>query len=117
MRRDIYGGLKNAVERGEPIEKAIQSFLNAGYSDVEVREAADQLTPSSIALIKPEVHTSQQTQQKYFKPVSLERKMVKPKKPIGRIILLSLILIILLGALTATILFRQAIIDFISNML
>lgn len=44
MRADIFGALKNAVEKGEPIEKAVRSFINAGYNENEVREAAQALS-------------------------------------------------------------------------
>jgi len=41
MREDILRGLKNAIERGEPLEKAVQSFISAGYNPVEVKQAAE----------------------------------------------------------------------------
>ncbi len=40
MRDEIWAGLKNAIERGQTLEQAIQSFINAGYNAAEVREAA-----------------------------------------------------------------------------
>jgi len=40
MREEIESGLKNAVERGDSLEDAVNSFVNAGYNPVEVREAA-----------------------------------------------------------------------------
>ncbi len=40
MREDIYGGLKNALERGVPLEIAITSFVNAGYKESDVRAVA-----------------------------------------------------------------------------
>ncbi len=47
MREDIYGALKNAIERGESIESAVRSFINAGYNETEVREAAQALSSIS----------------------------------------------------------------------
>lgn len=43
MREDIVAGLKNAFERGESIEKAVQAFISAGYNKDEVEEAAKSL--------------------------------------------------------------------------
>ncbi|MDP3881779.1 MAG: hypothetical protein Q8Q31_02780 [Nanoarchaeota archaeon] len=40
MRDEIWAGLKNALERGQPLEQAVQSFINAGYNANEVKEAA-----------------------------------------------------------------------------
>ena len=37
---EIMGGLINALERGDRLEKAKQSFLNAGYKPAEVEAAA-----------------------------------------------------------------------------
>jgi hypothetical protein len=51
MREDIVRGLKNAIERGEPLEKAVQSFINAGYNPVEVKRAAEDLTGGTTAII------------------------------------------------------------------
>jgi len=39
----LIGGLRNAVERGETLEDATQSFINAGYSEAEVSEASHQI--------------------------------------------------------------------------
>ena len=44
MREDIVAGLKKALERGVPLEKAVQSFVNAGYNPVEVKQAAQSLS-------------------------------------------------------------------------
>lgn len=40
VRQDILGGLKNALERGESLEQAKASFIDAGYPREEVEEAA-----------------------------------------------------------------------------
>ncbi len=40
---DVYGGLKNALERGEDIEHAMKSMLAAGYDKFEVEEAAKRI--------------------------------------------------------------------------
>ncbi len=39
VREDIVGGLRNAIERGETVEEAKQSFLNASYPEDEIDNA------------------------------------------------------------------------------
>ena len=41
----LTGGIQNAVERGQTVENAKQSFINAGYSSQEVEQAAQLTTP------------------------------------------------------------------------
>jgi hypothetical protein len=44
MKEELLAGMKNALARGFPLEKVAQSFINAGYTQAEVREAAQQIT-------------------------------------------------------------------------
>ncbi len=44
MKEEIIAGIQNAIERGESLENAVQSFINAGYNSQEVREAAQSFT-------------------------------------------------------------------------
>lgn len=46
--RNLLGGMKNALERGQPIQKVKQSFINAGYKPQEVEQAAGQLNSQGI---------------------------------------------------------------------
>lgn len=43
VREDILGGLRNAIERGEDIEQARQSLINAGYPEKDVDDAVSVL--------------------------------------------------------------------------
>lgn len=43
--KELVGGLKNALERGETIQKAKQTFLNAGYTSEEIESASRNLSP------------------------------------------------------------------------
>ncbi len=69
-RQDILAGLKNALARGDSLEKAKQSFINAGYNAKDVEVAAQQLSTGSINLPQqtsqlqtpPQQQTTQQTQ-------------------------------------------------------
>lgn len=48
---EIAGGLRNALERGESLAKAKQSFLNAGYKPEEIDAAAQKVpavTPQGV---------------------------------------------------------------------
>jgi hypothetical protein len=60
---EIAGGLKNAVERGQDLEKAMRSFANAGYSIDEINIAAQRLSG-----IRPMVDTQQQTDETMTMP-------------------------------------------------
>jgi len=45
--KEIIGGLKNALERGENLAKAKQSFINAGYKPEDVEAAAQKMPTTS----------------------------------------------------------------------
>ena len=52
-RADLVAALRNAIERGESIEEAKISLLNANYSASDVEEAVreiERLKPKKIAL-------------------------------------------------------------------
>ncbi len=51
--KGISGGIKNALERGEPLSKVKQSFVNAGYTPQEVQAATQIIRKSSSGIIKP----------------------------------------------------------------
>lgn len=53
MKEEIVGGIRNALSHGESIEKAVQTFINAGYSPHEVREAASVVSPSAANVLQP----------------------------------------------------------------
>ena len=50
---ELIGGIKNALEKGESLEKAKQSFLNAGYKKEEVEEAAREVAQHSAPVPSP----------------------------------------------------------------
>lgn len=61
MRDEIQAGLRNAVERGDTLEEAIQSFIGAGYNPVEVKEAAKSVNLSMVPPMqqkKPETNSA-----------------------------------------------------------
>lgn len=50
---EILGGLRNAIERGQSLEKAVQSFINAGYNARLVQEAANELSSGVTQIVNP----------------------------------------------------------------
>ena len=50
VREYNLGGLKNALERGESLEKAKQTFITAGYVATDVEEAAAFLSKKEARL-------------------------------------------------------------------
>jgi neutral trehalase len=53
VREEIVAALKNAIDRGENLQKAMQSIISAGYDPREVQEAA-RYTNNSILNLLPE---------------------------------------------------------------
>lgn len=50
MKDEIIGGLRNALERGSSPDVAVQSFINAGYNPIEVKQAAQFILQKSGGL-------------------------------------------------------------------
>ena len=97
----LIGGLKNALDRGETLAKAKQSFINAGYKPAEVTAAAQkiptitpvvgkQISSSSGTPVKPAATDISSTNQTTEQPKTLSKKFI--------IILISISAIILIGA-------------------
>ena len=54
------GGVRNALERGETLTKAKQSFLNAGYTEPEIQSAVQRMSASGVQIAKPLIQPSPQ---------------------------------------------------------
>lgn len=52
-RQDLLGALRNALERGQSIEQAKASLLNAGYDTFEIEEAAKELGTEEVKMPTP----------------------------------------------------------------
>jgi len=138
VKEEIIAGLQNAVARGQQIEQAAQSFINAGYNPTEVREVASiissgasNFTPQNGSEIPQPIQQQipQPIQQNQFQspqspqnPQSLQyyQNNQQTPKPLtssskgagkGKVILLSIILILLLIGLIATIFFKNGILS------
>ena len=79
VREDLVSSLRNAVERGESIEKAKRSLTNAGYDSAEVEQAAAALTEEVEERFP--IITEGQASGK-FKPSRMLEGEEKPKKKI-----------------------------------
>jgi hypothetical protein len=127
MREDLVGGLRNALERGVPLEAAIQSFVTAGYKDSEVREAVRDLDTGSVYIeqgAKPAPNLlnrpAQPVQPLVQRPLARPQPQVqyqppKPQQGHGSVILvtvLSIVLVLSVAAFIASILFREQIAAF-----
>jgi len=59
---ELTGGLRNAMERGYSLNRAIQSFINAGYNPQDVQAAAALLSqPSALPLVHPQSSSESET--------------------------------------------------------
>ena len=99
--KELIGGIKNALERGENIEKAKQSFISAGYKPEEVAAAA-QKVPSRAAPPTPVTTTIKKLGEKILpKPLSPKNKITPSHKKKSKIILIIIIILsilVLIGA-------------------
>ncbi|MCH7568562.1 MAG: hypothetical protein IIA87_04025 [Nanoarchaeota archaeon] len=116
MRTDIYGGLRNALQRGVPLEQAIRSFINAGYNEAEVREVAKQFSDGALSITAPVTIPTKTPTLKV--PESQEAPSIQNVKRRGskKVIFLIIFLIILVGILISTIFFKDKIIEFLSSL-
>jgi hypothetical protein len=95
MASDLLGGIKNAMERKESIEKIRLSFLNAGYKLEEVNAAINESNPPySESANQPITETEK------FKPLPTSTQ-IQEKKSTSKsfwIILIIICVLILSGA-------------------
>jgi hypothetical protein len=100
--KEIASGIKNALERGESLEKAMQSFANANYNINNIMLAADYITKNASQQIKETQSINKTTQ----KPIQKEKNLTKEtgKKILGMkknvfIIVIIISIVFLVGAL------------------
>lgn len=128
MRDDIHGGLKNALDRGATMEQAVRSFINAGYHEAEVREAARALDTGVVSLTTttPVIRTPtaapltptlprQQPPPVIQRPAAAEMVAIPRQRPSLLIIALSVVLLLSVSAFVASLLFKESIALFLSK--
>jgi len=129
MKEEIIAGLRNAIERGQSIDKAAQTFINAGYNSNEVREAVESFSGASYILFggnkqlpsipkqmpQPNLQKSESAGGIIASPS--QNRLPEKKKGTGIwiVIVLAIVLVLLLGFLLASILFKEQILNFIKN--
>ena len=117
VKQEIVAGLRNAIERGADLERAKYSFISAGYPPEEVEEAARSVKEDSVIAHERPPMPVRVYPQTIEKPV----KTIRPINPVEgsikakirknlKIIFLIIILAVLVGVLTLTVLFRETII-------
>jgi hypothetical protein len=106
-KEEIKVGLTNAINRGESIEKAIQTLLSAGYNPQEIQEVAGSINLSSTSnLVKTQEHKPlpSESQVQGYKPLPSEKptqentgEKIRKKPSLTLIILLIVVLLVSLG--------------------
>ncbi|MBM3233345.1 hypothetical protein FJZ18_04230 [Candidatus Pacearchaeota archaeon] len=139
MKDEIIAGIKNGLERGESLDQAMQTFINAGYKSVEIREAANSLTGGTTPIVTgaqntvsasspseliPQTTSAGQPQtapanQTNASPANIPSIPSLSKKSAGKdtkkIVLLVVLLLFLIGILIAAILFKDTILKAFSS--
>ncbi len=127
-KEEIVGGLKAALARNEPLQKAMMSFYNAGYSKEDIEDAVQELqTPQffgqPVAQTQPVKQSVQSSAQSITQsPSKVVQKVskydAKPKSAGKTItIIFVFLLLLLLGILAAVVLFREELANFFNNIL
>lgn len=117
VKEELVAGLRNAVERGQSLQDAVQTLLLSGYDPVEVREAASHINQGVIGKI---TLTAQQAKQEEptYKPLpqitAAGTETPKKKKKTWLIVLLVVVFLVVLG-LIGIMVFGQSILDAIKG--
>ncbi len=127
VKEEIVEGLKSALARGESLEKAMESFYNAGYEREEIEDAARSLqsdneeknqdiedaegpnnTPDNTDANTP-VPSQKVSRYEYSEPWSTKRKIF--------LILVITLMIIIIGAIVGMFLFRDELMNYLNNFI
>jgi hypothetical protein len=141
VNEEILTGLRNAVERGESLDKVIPIMIESGYNAKEVKEASTYLSSGALSmqshssefkspeLNPPKIYppaniksiASQPASPSISAPsapvtlspsISKQLQEIKPKESHLKEIVLVIILLVLLGVLGGVIFFKDKIISF-----
>ena len=123
QKSEIAAGLKSAIQRGESLEQAKQSFINAGYNKADIEDSA-KLLGGVISEMPITQATSQIQQTTKLQPMTAQQQyrklpqQEKVKKGISKalVIILAVILLLSLGVLLSIIFFKEKVIDFVNNL-
>jgi hypothetical protein len=90
----LTGAIKNALEKGESIEQASQSFLNAGYSQEEVQSAINEINFQIVQ--SNQASPDSQKAKEGYKPLP-SSEFSESKKTYLKYALLAIIIILILS--------------------
>lgn len=134
VNQEILEGIRAGLERGQPIKRIMMSFLNAGYSKVEIEEAASAVSQQPVQgnVIAPQIPVSTEVpvpiesaeKPKEIFPNVKQSPIIsqptvqkvsnyeKPKKQASKLMIIILIgtLVLLTGILVSFFLFKDSII-------
>jgi hypothetical protein len=109
VREDIFGGLKNAVSRGQSLADAMQTLINAGYPHEDVEEAARALQsrtmPPQLQPRKPLQQPSMAQAMPKDLPQQIQQapqQAIKKKSRTGLWIAILIIILLVIGAALTT---------------
>ena len=81
VNQELVDGLRNAIERGNDLEKVKQSFISAGYHREQVEEAAEMISYGS-SLDAPQENEPKPNLSKAVKPGKTEKlEKTIPEQP------------------------------------
>lgn len=83
MNEEILGGLRNAVGRGESLNKAMMTFFNAGYKKEEIEEAARFMNQNPIKVSQP-IQQEKPKENFFTKMFSEKNKPEKSPVPVAK---------------------------------
>lgn len=105
MSEEIVAGIRNAMERGASLQQAVQSFINAGYSAYEVREAERAISGGVSSIVYPEatVVSSEENSLPEIPvfPANENGGHVRKDRQVSRTVLISIVVLSLLVFLSA----------------
>lgn len=133
MKEDILAGLRNALERGQSLESASQSFINAGYNPRDVQEAASSISQGVTSIIskedskfqplQPQIQPPKQTDlnvpESPSTPINptplIDPNLDKKKKHKKILVILLIILLVLIALLIGVAFFAEKLLQIIAG--
>lgn len=134
MREDIVGMLKNAIERGGRPEQIAQSLISSGYNAMEVQQALSFVTGGTLSSLNSPYPSQNSSGVRPLSPGAIQQRptqmpmvpappqyiprplpAIRPQGPnsqgVAKLMILILVLVLLVGGLVSTIIFKENILD------
>ncbi|MBI5803107.1 hypothetical protein HY448_00250 [Candidatus Pacearchaeota archaeon] len=128
MKEEIVEGLKMALTKGETLQQAMQSFYNSGYDRAEIEQAAREVQGFQSGINKESFSESQTPQNP--KTQNLQQSSQNPSQVVSNYgqsksdnstlpwVAVTMVFVLFIGvALTAVYLYREDVIQFLSDIL